>query len=86
MLKKPKNLTKSIDLMGLIKFYLARKEKMSKRNGALSAFKTLLKDVKSDENGFYKHKNGKLNVAKLARVSGLSRNFLKRELYIRGLL
>lgn len=43
MLKKPKNLTKSIDLMGLIKFYLARKEKMSKRNGALRAFKTLFK-------------------------------------------
>ncbi|ALW35035.1 TPA: hypothetical protein ACW36B_000605 [Campylobacter jejuni] len=59
---------------------------MSKRNGALRVFKTLLKDVLNDENGFYKHKNGKLNVAKLARVSGLSRNFLKRELYIRGLL
>ncbi|HFF9557117.1 TPA: hypothetical protein ACGFGG_001886 [Campylobacter jejuni] len=59
---------------------------MSKRNGALTSFKMLLKDVLNDENGFYKHKNGKLNVAKLARVSGLSRNFLKRELYIRGLL
>lgn len=82
MLKKPKNLTKSIDLMGLIKFYLARKEKMSKRNGALRAFKTLL----NDENGFYKHKNGKVNIAKLSRVSGLSRSFLKKELYIRGLL
>ncbi|HEF9608085.1 TPA: hypothetical protein SBY32_000421 [Campylobacter coli] len=55
---------------------------MSKRNGALRAFKTLLKDVLN----FYKHKNGKVNIAKLARVSGLSRNFLKRELYIRGLL
>ncbi len=86
MLKKPKNLTKSIDLMGLIKFYLARKEKMSKRNVALRAFKTLLKDVLNDENGFYKHKNGKVNIAKLSRVSGLSRSFLKKELYIRGLL
>ncbi len=59
---------------------------MSKRNGALTSFKMLLKDVKSDENGFYKHKNGKVNIAKLSRVSGFSRSFLKKELYIRGLL
>ncbi|EAJ7530474.1 hypothetical protein A0X68_09290, partial [Campylobacter jejuni] len=30
-------------------------------------------------------KNGKVNIAKLSRVSGLSRSFLKKELYIRGL-
>ncbi|EHU6961691.1 hypothetical protein KZJ80_001541, partial [Campylobacter coli] len=61
-------------------------KKMSKRNAVLRALKHLLKDVLNDENGFYKHKNGKVNIAKLSRVSGLSRNFLKRELYIRGLL
>ncbi|MFY4756147.1 hypothetical protein ACOTV8_09145 [Campylobacter jejuni] len=50
------------------------------------SFKTLLKDILNDENGFYKHKNSKVNIAKLSRVSGLSRSFLKKELYIRGLL
>lgn len=56
------------------------------KNSALIAFQTLLKDILNDENGFYKHKNGKLNIAKIARISGLSRNFLKMEFYKRGLL
>ena len=56
------------------------------KNSDLIAFQTLLKDILNDENGFYKHKNGKLNIAKIARVSGLNRNFLKMEFYKRGLL
>lgn len=56
------------------------------KNSDLIAFQTLLKDILNDENGFYKHKNGKLNIAKIARISGFSRNFLKMEFYKRGLL
>ena len=35
---------------------------------------------------FYKFKNGRINVAKMVRCTGLSRDTLNRELYIRGLL
>ena len=34
---------------------------------------------------FYRFKNGKLNVSKLARCSGLSRGFLEKELWKKGL-
>ncbi|EPV9966696.1 TPA: hypothetical protein R8Q90_001634 [Campylobacter jejuni] len=59
------------------------------RELSLATFKLLnsvFKTKTAHFNGFYKHKNGKVNIAKLSRVSGLSRSFLKKELYIRGLL
>ncbi|EAK2109855.1 hypothetical protein BFM12_07610 [Campylobacter jejuni] len=59
---------------------------MGMRECALKTFKMLLQDILNDKNGFYRYKNGKLNISKISRVSGLSWSFLKRELYIRGLL
>lgn len=35
---------------------------------------------------FYKFKNGKINVSKMSRCTGISRGVLSRELYKRGIL
>ena len=44
-----------------------------------------LKNVLGYDLSFYRFKNGKLNVSKLARCSGLSRGFLEKELWKKGL-
>ncbi|WP_103602109.1 hypothetical protein [Campylobacter concisus] len=44
-----------------------------------------LKNTLSYDLSFYRFKNGKLNVSKLARCSGLSRGFLEKHLWFRGL-
>ncbi|EJP75066.1 MULTISPECIES: hypothetical protein [Campylobacter] len=44
-----------------------------------------LQNALSYDMGFYKFKNGKLNVSKLARCAGLSRGFVERELWRLGL-
>ena len=44
-----------------------------------------LKNVLGYDLSFYRFKNGKLNVSKLARCSGLSRGFLEKYLWFRGL-
>ena len=40
-----------------------------------------LKNALGYDLSFYRFKNGKLNVSKLARCSGLSRGFLEKELW-----
>lgn len=44
-----------------------------------------LKNALGYDLSFYRFKNGKLNVSKLARCSGLSRGFLEKHLWFRGL-
>ncbi|WP_107691856.1 hypothetical protein [Campylobacter concisus] len=44
-----------------------------------------LKNALGYDLSFYRFKNGKLNVSKLARCSGLSRGFLEKELWKKGL-
>ena len=44
-----------------------------------------LQNALSYDMSFYKFKNGKLNVSKLARCAGLSRGFVERELWRLGL-
>lgn len=44
-----------------------------------------LQNVLSYDIDFYRFKNGKLNVSKLARCAGLSRGFVERELWKKGL-
>ena len=45
-----------------------------------------LKNALGYDEDFYKFKNGRLNVAKLARCTGVSEKFARRELDIRGLI
>lgn len=44
-----------------------------------------LKNALGYDLSFYRFKNEKLNVSKLARCSGLSRGFLEKELWKKGL-
>ena len=48
-------------------------------------YQARLNNVLSYDLSFYHFKNGKLNVSKLARCSGLSRGFLEKYLWFRGL-
>lgn len=48
--------------------------------------KNIFKDILSMDNYIYYKKNGRYNVAKMSRISGLSRSFISRELWKRGLL
>ncbi|ERJ25434.1 hypothetical protein UNSWCS_1547 [Campylobacter concisus UNSWCS] len=48
-------------------------------------YQAKLNNVLSYDLSFYRFKNGKLNVSKLARCSGLSRGFLEKHLWFRGL-
>ena len=50
-----------------------------------ASYQARLNNVLSYDLGFYRFKNGKLNVSKLARCSGLSRGFLEKELWKKGL-
>ncbi|WP_148817176.1 hypothetical protein [Campylobacter concisus] len=50
-----------------------------------ASYQAKLNNVLSYDLGFYRFKNGKLNVSKLARCSGLSRGFLEKELWKKGL-
>lgn len=50
-----------------------------------SLYQARLNNVLSYDLSFYRFKNGKLNVSKLARCSGLSRGFLEKELWKKGL-
>ena len=50
-----------------------------------ASYQAKLNNVLSYDLGFYRFKNGKLNVSKLARCSGLSRGFLEKYLWFRGL-
>ena len=49
------------------------------------SYQARLNNVLSYDLSFYRFKNGKLNVSKLARCSGLSRGFLEKELWKKGL-
>lgn len=49
------------------------------------SYQARLNNVLSYDLSFYRFKNGKLNVSKLARCSGLSRGFLEKYLWFRGL-
>ncbi|WP_149703744.1 hypothetical protein [Campylobacter concisus] len=49
------------------------------------SYQAKLNNVLSYDLSFYRFKNGKLNVSKLARCSGLSRGFLEKHLWFRGL-
>ena len=49
------------------------------------SYQARLNNVLSYDLSFYCFKNGKLNVSKLARCSGLSRRFLEKYLWFRGL-
>ncbi|MBN7287433.1 MAG: hypothetical protein E6411_09115 [Campylobacter sp.] len=44
-----------------------------------------LKNALSYDMSFYCFKNGKLNISKLARCTGLSRAFVEREMWKKGL-
>ena len=44
-----------------------------------------LQNALSYDMSFYKFKNGKLNISKLARCAGLSRAFIEREMWKKGL-
>lgn len=48
-------------------------------------YQARLKNVLSYDLSFYHFKNGKLNISKMARCSGLSRAFLEKELWRLGL-
>ena len=48
-------------------------------------YQARLDNILNYDLGFYRFKNGKLNVSKLARCSGLSRGFLEKHLWIKGL-
>lgn len=48
-------------------------------------YQAKLNNVLSYDLSFYRFKNGKLNVSKLARCSDLSRGFLEKELWKKGL-
>ena len=50
-----------------------------------ASYQAKLNNVLSYDLSFYRFKNGKLNVSKLARCSGLSRGFLEKELWKKGL-
>ena len=50
-----------------------------------ASYQAKLNNVLSYDLSFYRFKNGKLNVSKLARCSGLSRRFLEKELWKKGL-
>ena len=50
-----------------------------------ASYQARLNNVLSYDLSFYCFKNGKLNVSKLARCSGLSRGFLEKYLWFRGL-
>lgn len=50
-----------------------------------ASYQAKLNNVLSYDLSFYRFKNGKLNVSKLARCSGLSRGFLEKHLWFRGL-
>lgn len=50
-----------------------------------ASYQAKLNNVLSYDLNFYRFKNGKLNVSKLARCSGLSRGFLEKELWKKGL-
>ena len=50
-----------------------------------ASYQARLNNVLNYDLSFYCFKNGKLNVSKLARCSGLSRGFLEKELWKKGL-
>jgi len=50
-----------------------------------ASYQAKLNNVLNYDLSFYRFKNGKLNVSKLARCSGLSRGFLEKELWKKGL-
>lgn len=67
---------------------MSAKQKEHLRNLAIKRHENALfrlKNVLSYDLSFYRFKNGKLNVSKLARCSGLSRGFLEKELWKKGL-
>ena len=51
----------------------------------IALYQAKLNNVLSYDLSFYRFKNGKLNVSKLSRCSGLSRGFLEKHLWFRGL-
>ena len=51
----------------------------------IASYQARLNNVLNYDLSFYRFKNGKLNVSKLARCSGLSRGFLEKHLWFRGL-
>ena len=48
-------------------------------------YQARLDNILNYDLSFYRFKNGKLNISKLARCSGLSRGFLEKELWKKGL-
>ena len=54
------------------------------RKKHIAAFERLHSAIGYDLS-FYRFKNGKLNVSKLARCAGISRKFAERELWRKGL-
>lgn len=67
---------------------MSAKQKEHLRNLAIKRHENALfrlKNALSYDLSFYRFKNGKLNVSKLARCSGLSRGFLEKELWKKGL-
>lgn len=51
-----------------------------------ASYQAKLNNVLSYDLGFYRFKNGKLNVSKMARCAGVSRQILSNYLWQRGLL
>ncbi|MBE3606106.1 hypothetical protein CCAL13119_03900 [Campylobacter sp. RM13119] len=48
-------------------------------------YQARLNNILNYDLSFYRFKNGKLNISKMARCSGLSRGFLEKELWRLGL-
>lgn len=48
-------------------------------------YKARLNDIINYDLSFYRFKNGKLNISKMARCSGLSRGFLTKYLWFKGI-
>ncbi|MBE2984666.1 hypothetical protein CCAL9344_01370 [Campylobacter sp. RM9344] len=48
-------------------------------------YQARLNNIINYDLSFYRFKNGKLNISKMARCSGLSRSFLTKYLWFKGL-
>ena len=59
------------------------RQKMTKKEYAEMTFKNLFE---YGDLSFYKMKNGKFNISKISRVSGLSRKFISFKLWQKGLV
>ncbi|EAI4071354.1 hypothetical protein APU49_08475 [Campylobacter jejuni] len=59
---------------------------MRTKNGKQKRAFCVLEAILGYDLEFYKMKNGRLNITKMSKISGLSRSFLSRELFKRGLI